>query len=320
MKIMNKKLTLFLLGLVLVLSVIVIAAWQVIKVSPQYSIYQIYQATDQHDYDKFRKYVDVESISNNVVDKALSSAINKSKQDTSNKDSFYQLGYNIGLGLVSAMKPQLKKEVVSSIKNAVEEGSFKTEYKPKSIIDYFNAVTVKKNSKVADIAIKSMGKEILKLKMRNVDDHWQVFDMDLPAPKASSLDTSQSETTTKAKFGERVEIGKGWFLIVDTPEEYKPTGYSTPKEGNKYVSIKITYENTTKTPDSYSTYNFKLKDNKDFSYSDTYGGKEPKIDSGNLEAKGKVTGYMTFEMPTENNPLSVVYSGSKSVLFIFPNP
>lgn len=57
---------------------------------------------------------------------------------------------------------------------------------------------------------------------------------------------------------------------------------------------------------------------KDFLYSDTYGGKEPGLDSGTLEAKGKVSGYMTFEIPKENQPISLLYDDSKSVLFTSP--
>lgn len=317
---MGKKLTLILSGLLGVLLLLAFICWQIVKVSPQYSLYRVYQAIDKHDYETFKKYVDVEGISTNVVDKAIASATEESKKDTSNNDPFYQLGYTFGIGLVTSMKPQLKEEMITSIKKGVEEGNFKKEYKPKNITDYFSVITVKKDGKVADVVIKTQGKEDLKLKMRDIGGYWQVFDMDLPAPKADTSNTSSSETTIQSKFGERVDISQSWFLTVETPEDYKPTGYSTPKEGNKYVSIKITYENTTDKPDSYSTSNFKLKDNKDFSYSDTYGGKEPRLESGDLEAKGKVTGYLTFEIPTDNEPLSVVYSGSKSVMFTSSSP
>lgn len=317
---MGKKLAIILSGFIGVLLLSAFVGWQIIKVSPQYSLYQVYQAVDKHDYETFKKYVDVEGISNNVIDKVLASTTEESKKDTSNNDPFYQLGYNLGLSLITQMKPRLKEEMISGIKKAVEEGNFKKEYKPKNIFDYYGIVKVKMDGKVADIAIKMQGKEDLKLKMRDVGDYWQVFDMDLPIPKANSSDTTSSETTTQSKFGERVDISQGWFLTVDAPEDYKPTGYSTPKEGNKYIVAKVTYENTTDKPDSYSTYNFKLKDNKDFSFSDTYGGKEPRIESGDLEAKGKVTGYMTFEIPKDNQPISIVYSGSISVIFIFPNP
>ncbi len=127
-----------------------------------------------------------------------------------------------------------------------------------------------------------------------------------------------SETTLKRTFGDRVAIAEGWFLTIEKPEEYISSGFSSPKEGNKYIAVKITYENTTNKPDSYSTYNFKLKDDKNFSYSDTYGGKEPKIDSGDLESKGKVTGYMTFEIPKGNQPVSIIYNGSRSIIFSLP--
>ena len=311
---MGKKIAFILLGIIGILLIVAFAGWQIIKVSPQYSVYQIYQATSQHDYEKFKKYVDVEGISNNVIDKALAQATESTAKDTSNNDPFYQLGQSIGLGLITSMKPQLKEKMTTEIKKAVEEGTFKTDYKPKNIVGYFNTVQAKKDGKVATVTIKTQGKDDLTFKMRDLGGYWQIFDMELPVPEADAT-KSPTETTYQAKYGERVDIGRGWYLTVEAPAEYKPTGYSTPKEGNKYVAVKITYENTTDAPDSYSTYNFKLKDDKDFSYSDTYGGKDPRIDSGDLEANGKVTGYMTFEIPQDNEPKSLVYSGSKSVVF-----
>ncbi|MCL5409654.1 MAG: DUF4352 domain-containing protein [Patescibacteria group bacterium] len=314
---MGKKIAIILTGVVGILLVVAFIGWQFIKVSPQYSVYQIYQATSQHDYEKFKKYVDVEGISNNVIDKALAQATESTTKDTSNNDPFYQLGQTIGIGLINSMKPQLKEKMTTEIKKAVEEGTFKTAYKPKNIFGYFNTVQANKDGKVATVTIKTQGKDDLTFKMRDLGGYWQIFDMELPVPEVDTT-KSPTETTFQAKYGERVDIGSGWYLTVEAPAEYKPTGYSTPKEGNKYVAVKITYENTTNAPDSYSTYNFKLKDDKDFSYSDTYGGKDPSIESGDLEANGKVTGYMTFEIPQDNNPKSLIYSGSKSVVFSPP--
>jgi len=316
---MGKKIILFFLGFFVILLVCVFVSWLIIKTTPQYSLYQVYKAVDKRDYETFKKYVNVEDISNNIVDKAFATITEDSNKDASNKgDSFNQLGYALGLGLVTQMKPRLKEEMVSGIKRAVEEGTFVKEYKPKNIINYFSVVNVKKDGKVADVTIKTSGKEDLKIKMRNVGGSWQIFDMDLPMPKTDTSISDTSETSNNAKFGERVDISGGWFLTVDNPEDFTTTGYSTPEQGNKFVVSKITYENTTDKPNSYSTYNFKLKDNKDFSYSDIYGGKEPRIDSGDLEAKGKVTGYMTFEIPKENDPASIIYSGIKSVIFTSP--
>ena len=311
---MGKNITIIISGLVGTLLLVAIVGWQIFKVSPQYSIFQIYQAVGQHDYEKFKKYFDVEGISNSVVDKAFEQATEEATTDTSNDDPFYQLGQTIGMGLITSMKPQLKEKIASEIKKAVEEGEFKSDYKPNSIIEYFKVVKAQREGKVATVTIKSQGKEDLKFKMRDLGDYWQIFDMELPVPETDTP-TSQSETTVKASFGERVNISQGWFLTVEAPEEYKPTGYMNPKEGNKYISVKIIYENPTDTPDSYSTYNFKLKDSEDFSYSDTYGGRDPRIESGDLEANGKVTGYMTFEIPQDNEPKSVVYSGTKSIVF-----
>lgn len=318
--IMGKRLKIALLVSFVLLMASGIIGWQ-IKSSPQYSIYQVYQAVSKRDYDKFKKYVNVEDVSNNVIDKALASATEQTKNNTSN-DSFYQLGQSFAMGLIISMKPRLKEEMALGIQKAVERGDFKTEYKPRNVFNFFNLVLVKKNGKVADVVIKAQDRDDLKLKMRDKGGYWQVFDMDMTLPKTDNSNTaSQTENATiQAKFGDKVDITQGWFLTVDVPEVYNSTdSYLGPEEGSKYISVKITYENTTEKQDSYSTYNFKLKDSENFSYDDTYGGKAPRLDSGNLEAKGKINGYLTFEIPKENEPKSVIYSGSKSVVFTFPN-
>src|SRR3989344_2594016 len=111
---MGKKLAIILSGFLGVLLLSAFIGWQIVKVSPQYSLYRIYQAINKHDYETFKKYVDVEGISTNVVDKAIASATEESKSDTSNNDPFYQLGYTFGIGLITSMKPQLKAEMISS--------------------------------------------------------------------------------------------------------------------------------------------------------------------------------------------------------------
>jgi hypothetical protein len=310
-----------LIGLTILIVVILVSAfitWQFIRVSPQYSVYRIYKAVENHDYDTFKKYVDVEGVSNNVVDKVFSKAEEYTKKEALKADAFSQMGYELGIALVMQMKPKIKEEMVSEIKKSVETGNFKKDYKPQNISDYYNHISVNKDGKIADVVIKVKGKDDLKLKMRNKGDYWQIFDMDLPLPKTDMNDKSGTDMTVNAKFGEKVNINDGWYLTIEEPEEYIPTGYLSPKEGNKYITVKVTYENTSNKPDSFSTYNLKLKDNKDFSYSDTSGGKEPRIDSGDLEANGKVTGYMTFEIPSENKTKSIIYSGTKSILFTQP--
>src|SRR3989344_3419497 len=139
---MGKRLKIILSVLVVLLVISVIISWQIIKSSPQYSIYQLYQAINQHDYKKFQQFVDVEGLSNNVFDKVLASVTEESKKDVSN------LGQSIGWGLITFMEPKFKEEMISGIQKEVEQGDFKKEYQPKGIFDYLNAVEVKKSGKV----------------------------------------------------------------------------------------------------------------------------------------------------------------------------
>lgn len=309
---MESRTKLILAGVFIALILLIGLGVRVALSSPQYSLYQMYGAVKEHNYEKFKKYVDIDSVTTNVVDKAIESA--KQNTDTTSGNVWENLGATFAVSLFDSMKPGFKTTLTSTIQKAVEEGTFKSDYKPKNIIQIFQMISVKRDGKVADITIKAKGVSDLHIKMRNLNGYWQVFDMDLPAP--STNDTSSSETTTQAKYGDRVDISQGWFLTVEAPTDYvNPNEFEQPKSGNKNVAIKVSYENTTDKPDSFSISNFKLKDDKDFSYSRTYGGKTPALEDSTLEAHGKVNGYLTFEIPTDTQSTSVVYSGTKSVVF-----
>lgn len=298
--------------------------WGFIKTTPQYSIYQLYKSAENHDYDRFSKYIDVDGVVNDIVDSAFDSAMEKTDDEVSeSNNSFYQMGYELGQQLAQSwfmsMKPQIKEELKNDIRESVEEGTFKEDYKTASLFLAFKNLKVEKDGKVADVTIKKPeSSDKLKLKMRQKDKYWEIFKMDLPIPEIDSENKEPvSEKSIEAKFGEKQDITEGWYLTVEKPELFESDDpYGQPDKGNKFFSIKVTYENTSENPGYFNVDNLNLKDTQNFSYDPIWTDeRQPEIESDDLESEGSVSGYLTFEVPEESEPASVIYSGTKSIIF-----
>lgn len=299
-----------LIGVVLVLLVGGFIGWSYIKSSPQFSLYKMYQAIEAHDYESFTKYVDVDSVIDNMLDKALE----ESKQEEPVGDEWYELGKSFAEGLIMMMKPRLKEEANAEMRRQIESGEFKKEYKPQNIVKAFTKIRVQKEGKVANMTLTKEDDETLSLKMRKKDGYWQVFDMEFDLPEIETEETEKG--AQQLKFGDRADIGKGWYLTVNEPVLYEPTDiWDEPKEGYKLVASEVVYENTSQETNYFSLSNLKLKDVEDHSYSEyLFGGKKPRLESGDLEAGGKVKGFVTFEILEDAEAQSIVYSGTYSTV------
>jgi hypothetical protein len=77
------------------------------------------------------------------------------------------------------MKPTLISTIKSGIKKNIESGDFKLGYQPKDIFKVLTDINIKKDGKVATVTVNSKDNKPLTLKMRKLDNYWQVFDMDL---------------------------------------------------------------------------------------------------------------------------------------------
>ncbi len=127
-----------------------------------------------------------------------------------------------------------------------------------------------------------------------------------PAKQATPAPTPQ-----EYKVGDKVKLGD-YVLTVNEVKVCTPSNqYSLPKAGNKFVSVDLTQENTGTDPRDYNLWYFKLQDDKDFSYQTGFSScREPSFGSGVLQAGQKTRGYITFEVPKENNPTQVMFTPS----------
>lgn len=169
--------------------------WQYTK-SPRYSLLQAKNAFEQHDLNNFEKYVDVEGITNSLIDQLLEISTEKEQS----KDEWEQLGESLGKGLVTLLKPQLSKLARQQIAKLVETGKLeeeqqrtKSEEPDFSLSDIWNKAGgekagfqgieyIKKEGKIAYVGLKFFHEEyntelILQLKMRDKGGYWQVAEL-----------------------------------------------------------------------------------------------------------------------------------------------
>lgn len=138
----------------------------------------MYQSIKTHDYTTFSKFVDVDTLVGNLVDKSLEESKKQQELDDS-ADEWEQLGNSFAEGLVTLMKPTLTSAIKSGIQKNIESGDFKINYQPKDIFRILTDLKVKKDGKTATITVIGNDNKPFTFKMRQLDDYWQVFDMDV---------------------------------------------------------------------------------------------------------------------------------------------
>ncbi len=136
----------------------------------------------------------------------------------------------------------------------------------------------------------------------------------------SSLSSNTTDSSSQS-MGEQKEFKVGDVISFDDKEltviavkrNYN-TGnqFSVPKSGKEFIKISVEIENKSKSEIYYNSYNFKLKDSngsiKDLE-SETYS-LDDSLDSGKLASNGKISGSMIFEVPKNDNNLTLIYEPS----------
>lgn len=316
-----KKLLISLGAVVAIILIAGFLAWNYIVTTPAYSFFQIYSAIKAKDYNSFTKYADVDSIVTSVVNKVMDKA-QADMEKTSDQSGLGDWGKSFGEGLIAMMKPAIISQAKAAIKKGVESGvllNADKNAKNASLLVLLSKTKVTKDGENVDVTYIGDDKKPVTFKMRQTKDkYWQIYDMDLDLSGVPNSNTSSDITsnTQRAKFGQRVSLGSGWFLTVLEPTDYTFGSY-TPQDGNKLIALEATYENTTNTADTYSISNVKIKDTQNHEYSPMYvGGKDPSLDGSTLEAQGKVDGFLTFEVPQSTQVQSVIYSnGDVTIVF-----
>ncbi len=126
-----------------------------------------------------------------------------------------------------------------------------------------------------------------------------------------NTNTNQKTETKTYKISEQIKL-KDNILTVYSVADYKSKNeFTQPEKGKKFVIIDIGIENGGTEPIDYNPYNFKLQDNKDYSYEYSWmGDKEPRFSSGTLQSGEKTRGFITFEITSDNTPSKLTFTPS----------
>lgn len=122
------------------------------------------------------------------------------------------------------------------------------------------------------------------------------------------------ETQPEYKVGDKVQLGKAIVAVNDV--EYSQGGeYGGPSEGNEWVDLNITIENTDSSEQFVTTLGqMFIRDGEANSYQVAVTGKTIESPAfgldGTILAKSKRTGWVGFEIKKGATGLKFVYKGS----------
>ena len=186
--------------------------------TPEYSLYQIKKSAENHNWNKFQHYVDVNKILDNSIDIFTDLHLNSnSSSDSLHADTSQAMTINVGSmiakGFMFFLKPELKKMLRSELKYFIEHGEFEkkkeTEDESNNEINlstYWDALNPASSfkdrslNKVSDdTAIssfifepKGLNKEIrLEIKMTKQEHYWKIVEVSNLKEVLQSLDKAK---------------------------------------------------------------------------------------------------------------------------------
>lgn len=123
-------------------------------------------------------------------------------------------------------------------------------------------------------------------------------------PTQEEPKTEEVKVTT-FKIGDTVKLHDTQLAVMEKGE-CKST---FQKDSNKTFFLDAIQENIGKESTSYNSFNFKLQDDKEFTYNPTFVScKDPIFSAGNLQPTQKTRGYIHFEIPKESTPKKLIYT------------
>lgn len=182
--------------------------WQVkVQGTPSYSLHQAAQAVENHDLQQFKKYVDVEGVSERLVD----DIVDQTSSQMSASSPAEQLGQSLGQGLAELMKPRLVEEIQGGVERYVETGEVAGELGERASVDpdslarifqgidstNINGSMARVYLRVHDLRADSAA--TLELRMREMDGYWQVAEIaNIQELIAASESDSEESTRIRA--------------------------------------------------------------------------------------------------------------------------
>ncbi len=174
------KKILLIIGLVVALAAVggLIYFWHYTS-TPQYSVIMILRSIKSHDWEKFQTYVDIDSLSESLIDDI--SEFFTEKLEESGSGGIFGKILNKGLG--EALKPKIKEKFKESLQQFVESSDRENERSgdlKKKLLMNSSITCLEKEGKIAVVALNIDDGEknvTVKLKMRQTENHWQLIEI-----------------------------------------------------------------------------------------------------------------------------------------------
>lgn len=218
--------------------------------------------------------------------------------------------------IASYYKTELKDKFNSTVKSKEQESSSS----PSDAVITIKSIEEDKNTASSTIELQVLMFQVpVQFKFSKEGNFftgykWMISDI---KGLGDSGSTAKAESTAKA--GEKVSIGKNWFIIVSAPSDYVPASeWDKPKDGMKLITVELEYINESDASGEVTPSNLTLRDTDSHSYDmDFMSAKKPDIESGaTVTAKSNLKGFVTYEVPTGANIKSAVYANNDSTVTI----
>lgn len=150
------------------------------KSSPQYSLYKMDQAVKNKDYETFVKYFNVDSVIEDLLDKALESSEKEIAKKYPGNSEEAKMAKKYTEDLLNSLAPQMKTQAKEEIKKQVESGKFIESYSQPNIISAFLNAKVKMEGNDAVVTVTdSSTKKSAVFKMRKKTNYWEIYKIDM---------------------------------------------------------------------------------------------------------------------------------------------
>ncbi len=257
---MNKKILFIITGIVVGLLLVLLSLFVYFRSTPQYSLIQIKKASQERDYALFEKYVDVNSIVDNVFAELM--------QDTDQKEG------DLFAGILSGMTNTMKDTTKTAFKTAVENGEYEDSlYSEMNIINLLTKLKIEKHGKTADVKFE-IDEKVLDITMRNENGIWRIFkinnfdsiaDTEKKAP-ANTFEKALNEEIILSTLSLKVnKVEKVSALEVSWGDPVKPSSID-----NTFLKINITVKNISEEEMNVSSNMIVLSDDQNNQYEMEY--------------------------------------------------
>lgn len=178
--------------LLVILGVILLAvggAWFYAKSTPQYSLYKMYKAAESKNYDGFIKYFNVDSVIDDLLDKALEQSKQEIEKQYGAGSDTAKMAQDYAENLINNLRDETKKQAKAEIKKKIETGDFglSKEYKVNLLKGFLNTKVDMQSNGDAKVTVSNKEKKSVTFVMRKKSGYWEIYKIDMSLEELQNL-------------------------------------------------------------------------------------------------------------------------------------